>query len=370
MHTMISRQRITWALWKGRVRVCALLLMALCIATGCGSGQTGSASATATNVPPPTATPLPEPTATPLPEPTATPLPTSTPESVSMENIVYYEPGEGLLDRTLTILHPAGGSPPYPWILAMRDDGVAEGLYTHLVDELLSRGYAVVRLTISNNSGLYKDGFCAWAWLEANAVSYGLDIDRALVFNHGNGDAGSLMGLADESVWAERLADCPSPIPSTVHIRGVVTFDGYFLIPEGSLTENAEAVWDVLHITDTSEAAVELVARFVEIPYEEWRTPDRLDEQMQRLATFVPLYYVAGPKPVTEMPAFLLLYSEKGDLIPSSESVAMADALTKAGIPVEVHEIASGTGFWSIMKSDVSAKIADTIDAFAQELFR
>jgi len=351
MHTRISRQKTIWALWKERVRVCALLLMALCIVVGCGAGQT--------TPPPPTATSAP---------PTAMPSPEASPTPISMEDIAYYNIDNPVLKRTLTILHPESGNPPYPFILFTPAMEFSTSNYPNIIEALRSRGYAVVQIPGHPYYGLWPDGFCAWAWLEANAGSYGLDINRALVFSHGVGVAGSLLGLGDKSLWTDLLTYCPSPMPSTVHIRGVVTFNGWFLIPEGSLTWWGEYII-TSRVTGTTKTPAELISQLRKTPYEEWRAPGQLDEPAQRLAAQLPLYYLSDPNPAGERPAFLLLHSGKeDDEIPASESLAFAAALEKGGIPVELQEIPD-SDFASIKDSNVAGQIADAIDAFAQKLF-
>ncbi len=352
MSARISQQQAVGALWRERLRVCALLWLVLCILGGCSGGQATPPPPTATNAPP---------TATPTPEPPATP--------VSMEDIPYSNVDNAVLRRTLSILHPESGSPPYPVILLTYAHESRSSDYTVMVEELLSRGYAVVQLGGSReNVGAWDDGFCAWAWLEANAGSFDLDMNRALVFNHGIGVVGALLGLGDEALWTEMLKYCPSPMPSTVHIKGVVTYNGWFLIPEGTL-----AAWGYFvlptRMTGIKEDPQIAVGRLVKIPYDEWRTTDQLDEPMRHLASQLPLYYVSDPNPSGERPAFLLLYSDAENVeVPSSESLAFAPALEKGGIPVELQEI-SGSDFWSFKKPEMAAKIADAIDAFAQPLF-
>lgn len=351
MQTRILTQKTFWALWKERLRAYALLLMALCIVAGCGAGQAAAPLPTATSAPP---------TATPSPEPSPTP--------VSMEDIPYYRIDNPVLKRTLTILHPESGNPPYPFILFTPAPDFSLNNYPNMIEALLSRGYAVVQIAGQSNYGAWADGFCVWAWLEANAESYGLDINRALVFSHVAGVAGSLLGLADKSLWTDLLTYCPSPMPSTVHIRGVVTYDAWFLIPEGSLTWWGEYIV-TSRVTGTKETPADLIARLRKIPYAEWRTPGQLDEPTQHLAAQLPLYYVSDPNPAWKRPAFLLLHSGKEtDLIPASESLAMAAALEKGGIPVELQEIPD-SDFASIKDSNVAGQIADAIDAFAQKLF-
>ncbi len=360
MSTRIPQQQVLWALWRKRLRGCALLWMVLCILGGCNGGQATPPPPTATNAPP-AATAVPEPTATPAPELTATP--------VSMEDIAYSNLDNPVTKRTLSILHPESGSPPYPVILLTYAHESRASDYTAMVEALLSRGYAVVQLGGSReNVGAWDDGFCAWAWLEANAASYDLDMNRALVFNHGIGIVGGLLGLGDKALWTEMLKYCPSPMPSTVHIKGVVTYNGWFLIPEGSLTWFGYFVLPT-RMTDIKEDPQVAVARLVEIPYDEWRTTDQLDEPMRHLASQLPLYYVSDPNPSGERPAFLLLYSDAENVeIPSSESLAFAPALEKGGIPVQLQEISS-SDFWSLKELEIAARIADAIDVFAQQLF-
>lgn len=285
-----------------------------------------------------------------------------------MEDIAYYNVDNPVLKRTLSILHPDSGNPPYPVILFTPAIYSSPSDYTNIIEELLSHGYAVVTIAGNNNYGLYADGFCAWAWLEENAGSYGLDIDRALVFDHGVGVAGTLPGLGDKSLWTEMLTYCPSPVPATVHIRGVVALNGWFLIPEGSLMWWGE-YFLTTRATGTTEKPADLIMRLALVPYEEWRNPGRLDAPMQHLATYVPVYYVTDPNPAGKRPAFLLLHSGKEkDEVPASESLRLAAILEKADIPMKLQEMPD-TDFSSIKEKDVAAQVADYIDAFTQELF-
>jgi len=170
MSVRIPQQHVVWALWHKRLRVCALSWMVLCILGGCSGGQA--------TPPPPTATNAPSP-ATATPEPTAMPI--------SMEDIPYYNVDNPVLKRTVSVLHPESGSPPYPFVFLNYALESSPSDYQVIVDELLSRGYAVVMLGGNTNYGQWADGFCAWAWVEANAAAYDLDMDRAMVFTHGLG---------------------------------------------------------------------------------------------------------------------------------------------------------------------------------------
>lgn len=174
--------------------------------------------------------------------------------------------------------------------------------------------------------------------------------------------------LGDKALWTDLLTYCPSPVPSTLHIRGVMVFNGWFLIPDGTLLWFGQYALGA-RVTGTSDTPQDVIARILKVPYEEWRTPGKLDEAAQRLATQIPLYYVNDPNPFGKRPAFLLLHSGKvTEEIPPSESIEFAAALEKYNIPVQLQEL-TDSEFWSLKEPAMAAKIADAFDAFAQQLF-
>lgn len=313
------------------------------------------------------AAPAAEPTITSVP-PTATPLPTAAPEptveSLSRTDIIYYEPA-GESPRTLSIRYPETGERPFPWVLAMRCLQCHNSQYDTFTGELLAKGYAVVQLSTPGGG---EDSFCAWAWLEDNSAEYGLDIDRAIAFSHGVGVAAMTLGVADETLWTEWLQGCPSPAPSPVHIRGVSTYGGWFMIPDGSLLAAAGSVATEMGVP--RDTVLELATILQELPPADWRTSDLLDDEMRAIARRFPLYYINGPKPAEQMPAFLIIHGEADGTVPIAESQAMADALIDAGRSVETRWLPSSY-FMDIVSStnDIPQQVAEAIDTWAQGLF-
>ena len=121
---------------------------------------------------------------------------------------------------------------------------------------------------------------------------------------------------------------------------------------------------------------MDLATILQELPSSEWRTSDRLDDTMRIMAHRTPLYYIHGPKPADQMPAFLLTHGEQRDpdpwvaQPPIEESELMAEALKAAGIAVETLWLPDA-GFFDIQlaNSGVPAQIAEAIDTWAQRLF-
>jgi acetyl esterase/lipase len=244
---------------------------------------------------------------------------------------------------------------------------------------MLDMGYATAMVS---TDALKGREFCAWAWLEENAAAYGLDTNRAIVFSHGFGLTAPLLGIADEALWAEMLGDCPYPAVSPVHIRGVATYSAWFMVPQGSLAHKhwPSSLAMMLNYSQdrievTKETVESLATVLQELPPAEWRTSDRLDDAMRFVAHRMPLYYIDGPKPADQMPAFLLTHG--GRITPDmdfeqpiAESEMMAEELRKAGLSVETFWLPDA-GYYDIMSADtgVPEQIAEAIGTWAQGLF-
>ena len=377
---------------RGRLALRALCLAPLILLAACGSAAP-AVEPTATSASP-TATPVP-PTATPIP-PTTTPLPTAAPELAPLPSdglVSYNEPAEGP-PWGFIMRRPDVGEPPYPWVLVttrlqgftMGGGAVGAYKYSGFTDELLARGYATVVLYTDFAKGRE---FCAWAWLEQNAAAYGLDLERAIVFSDGDGLVGPVLGVADDALWAEMLGECSSPAPSPAHIRGVATYSAFFMVPQGSLADEEwpyllAALLDLSRpgstmdkdtIRSLAESIEQMVPVLQELPPSEWRTSSRLDDTMRFVAHRMPLYYIDGPKPADQMPAFLLTHGEQMWLEdagnrPIEESEMMAAALTEAGLSVQTFWLPDGDS--DVLYSgntDVMEKVVEAFDTWAQGLF-
>ena len=95
---------------------------------------------------------------------------------------------------------------------------------------------------------------------------------------------------------------------------------------------------------------------------------------MRFVAHRMPLYYIYGPKPADQMPAFLLthgeqVYAPSPTEPPIAESEMMAAALTQAGLSVETLWLPDAGPNDVFSNSGVSEKIAEAIDTWAQGLF-
>ncbi|MCU0520906.1 MAG: hypothetical protein MUF84_09465 [Anaerolineae bacterium] len=359
----------------GHAEIGTLFVAAMLLIAACGPAVPTLEAVATTAVPAATTVP---PTATTVAA-TETPLPTATPLAALPADgrVIYSEPAGGS-PQTIIVRRPEGGDPPYPWVFVTTCLGCLPYVYDDFTDELLARGYA----TVTFLTGDFGEGeFCAWAWLEQNAAGYGLDMERALVFTHGVGLVGPVLGVADDSLWRELLSNCPNPEPATVHIRGVATYSAWCAVPAGTLADWAKlyaVVLNDLGVTrDLSEQAVTDLARLLqELPPSEWRTSDRLDDTMRLVAHRTPLYYIHGPKPADQMPAFLLIHGGQMETDPNygepptEESELMAGALEQAGLSVETLWLPEAR-FYDIQLADtgVPAETAEAIDTWAQGLF-
>ncbi|MBN1249503.1 MAG: hypothetical protein JXC32_17710 [Anaerolineae bacterium] len=349
-----------------RCRVGVLCVVALLLSAACRTAATPVES-TATSVPP---------TATPEPS-TVTPIPTATPRLATLpeDGRVRYDPA-GAPGQWLTVRQPEVGESPYPWVFVATSASQMASSYGEVVDELLARGYATV--VFATGDKLSGAAFCAWAWLEDNNAVLGLDTRKAIVFAHGTSLAGPLLGVADDSVWAEMLSSCPNPAPPPASVRGVATYSASLLVPQGTMSYRPSPYyymfWYALDRDIGEEYIPNLATLLRTLPPSEWRTSGQLDNTKRFVAHWSPLYYIYGPKPVGEMPAFLLTHGgqmdkERGEPLPE-ESQLMAEALIQAGLSVETVSLPDAR-FDDILTagSGVPEQLAEAIDTWAKGLF-
>jgi len=347
------------------------LLLLLLVAVGCQPGPADpSAVAGAESQPAPSATP--PPTATPVP-PTVTPEPPPAPTEEAVPEAVtipYMDPDTdkdvAFLTQWLRIHRPATASAPYPTVFLLPGGAYGPDNYEDLVEHLVDRGYAVVAVKYGNG----KDAHCAFAWLMENSAAYTLDPQRFFVFGHtAGGMVGSTMPLYDKTASASRMVECPYPAYDPAAIKGVITYDGLFGIPEGTLGRFPSHYGPGFGVSGAD--VLKAVETLSSVPPQEWSDSTLLDDSTRKIAQMLPLYWVhsAGSSDAVT-PPYLLIYD--GDINQvldfTTEANLMAENMQAAGIDVTLMHL-DNAKYTNLVNSqtDVPARVAEAVDAFIAE---
>ncbi|MCJ7549890.1 MAG: alpha/beta hydrolase [Anaerolineae bacterium] len=346
------------------------LLLLLLIAVGCQRGSAAPAAvAEAESQPAPSATP--PPTATPVP-PTVTPEPPPAPTEEAVPEAVtipYMDPDTdkdvAFLTQWLRIHRPATASAPHPTVFLLPGGNYGPDNYEDLVEHLIDRGYAVVAVKWSDD-----DMHCAFAWLMENTAAYNLDPQRIFVLGHtAGGMVGSTMPLYDKTASAREMVECPYPAYDPAAIKGVITYDGLFGIPEGTLGRFPSHYAPGFGVSGAD--VLKAVETLSSVPPQEWSDSTLLDDSTRKIAQMLPLYWVhiAGSSHAVT-PPYLLIYD--GDINQgldfTTEANLMAENMQAAGIDVTLMLLdnAKYTDLVSTL-TDVPARVAEAIDAFITE---
>jgi acetyl esterase/lipase len=90
-------------------------------------------------------------------------------------------------------------------------------------------GYAVVSFNTRSDRYLteIQDGFCALAWVHANATTYGLEADQVVPVGGSMwGGNAAILGLAEDP--APFLEECSYSLPESGRVRAVIALAGVF----------------------------------------------------------------------------------------------------------------------------------------------
>jgi acetyl esterase/lipase len=268
------------------------------------------------------------------PEPTAVPLtPTLGPTFAD----VPYVP-DGSEEQRLDIYLPEEAEGPLPTILLIHGAGMPknESRVRSLASFAVEHGYAGIAIDYGLG-GLgaaepkhLEDAFCALAWVYANADGYGLDRERVVVFGAslGGRNAANLGVVDDASLF---LTDCPHQLTEADSVQGVVTFGGPFGTPGGMLGDSFFSVSLGRDNDIPGDEMFEMVKGLLDVPPQAWRESGQLDEELERIAHQLPLYWVDA-----NAPPFLLLHGTEDTIVPPSESENLAALLEDVGVQVEL----------------------------------
>ncbi|ADV63080.1 hypothetical protein Isop_2508 [Isosphaera pallida ATCC 43644] len=235
-------------------------------------------------------------------------------------------------------IRPASG---WPVVLLIHGGGwyrFSKESMTPLVDALVRRGYAVVNI----NYTLSRPNAPSWPqcrddvqesvrWIKRNAGRFGLDPERiAAVGQSAGGHLALMVGLSDPVVAADGVS---SAVRATVSLSGPTDLSAL-------ASRNAVAASRIQGLMGFS--------------------PNRADaDQMERLRAASPRFYVsAGDSPV------LVIHGDRDNVVPISQSRALADQLALAGV---VHDVVilRGATHESLLASDLH-RVVETIDRFLQ----
>jgi len=356
---------------QGVVRIVLLLAIAALVLPACSSAEAAVPVPTVTEVPAPTATPQPAPTPIPLKD-TTEPSPTPTEEPpYHVVEVPYADPDTDkdliYLSRWLKLYLPTETAAPYPTVVLLPGMLYQPDRYQSLTDGLLDRGYAVAEVKMSICP---EDSKCALAWLVSNADAHGLDSEAIFVFGHLSGAFNAVsLPLNDVAMWESLTTECHHPLPDVAAVRGIITYDAIFGVPQGSLRQFSAQMGALGVSGGQIRQALEVLES---VPPREWPTSVELDDSAREVAKTVPLYWahIAGHNGAVS-PDFLIIYdadlSFRGFDF-GAESEVMASTLQEAGFNAELMLMEDST-YSSLVdpNTDTPARIAEVIDTFIKE---
>ncbi len=352
--------------------LCSFFLTSIVILAGCQSAAGGETPAPAT----PTVVPA---TSTPLPAPTATPAP----QYPTQSGIPYA--GDGHRKQQLDVYVPEGVDGPVATLLVIHglDIDIDASIITNkprnanheLAQHFAEQGYAVVLADYRYPSEpweqyMAQDAFCALAWVHANAETYGFDPRRIAVFGeHFGAFVAAKLGTVDDP--APFLEACPNQLQESNRISGVVTYAGTFFTPEDtfvvpSIVIQFERAYQLISDVPYKEMLGMMEALY-DIPAQEWRSGEALDERSQSVASLLPLYWANDGDP-----PFVLIRGQKDPQFAAvgaqRYSDEFASAMQAVGVDAEVV-LLPDTGYFALNSLDERTKVYEAIQASLSDLF-
>jgi acetyl esterase/lipase len=224
-----------------------------------------------------------------------------------------------------------------------------------------------------------QDAFCALAWVQAYAGTYGMDVERIAVLGDdlGAAIAAKLVTVDDPGPFLE---SCPHPLSGPEGLKGIVTYGGDFLLPGPSLETGqrlmriAEAYGLLTRVSYKELEGIFEVLR--DLPAQDWRDNTELDHEAQEIARLLPLYWVTDSKHPTLLidsaQDLLILeggFRAQGAPVPPSQSDAYASELEAAGAQVDVlvlPDIAQD----SVRGGESFAVVFEAIEAFTSQVLQ
>jgi acetyl esterase/lipase len=222
---------------SNRLRTGLIAFTLATLISSCSDGSTARPASTATQFPTttprstvtssPTETSTPKPTVTTVPAATVTPEPTATLTATNKpyELIAdqYYVPDSDPDQKLSLYLPPENKRKPLILLLP------GGQYFPELVQTFVQLGYPLISFNTRNDSYLteIRDGFCALAWVHANADTYGLQADQIISVGGSMwGGSAAILGLVEDP--APFLDECPNTLPESGSVRAVIALAGVF----------------------------------------------------------------------------------------------------------------------------------------------
>lgn len=242
-------------------------------------------------------------------------------------DLVYASP-EGS-DLLLDLARPRGAKGPLPAVLVIHGGGWAAGsrkAHSNLIQLLAQRGYVAATVQyrfapLHPWPAQIEDVKAAVRWLRSSASTYGIDPAKvgAIGFSAG-AHLAMMLGATDPK---DRLEGDAGPRAPSSKVQAVVSWFGPTDLSSSDYPEGARLlIQGLLGLGSADGAAGASPIRYL----------DRGDAPM------------------------LLLHGTKDRVVPVSQATSMSDALTKAGVPGEVHLLMGADHGWN------GALLADTVE--------
>jgi acetyl esterase/lipase len=175
-----------------------------------------------------------------------------------------------------------------------------------------------------------QDGFCALAWVHANAEAYGFDPQRTVVVGmlFGGQLAGVIGTLDDPALFMD---ECPYPVPEHGWAQGIVLW--FPKIHTAPATSGfLQSPFMQLHYGFEADEWVVMMDALAEMEPTEWRNHEWPEEYLRVLQTF-PLYWVDGSEPP------FMIYRVSGQpffdtIAPTRQVKVLHAALDETGVEV------------------------------------
>ncbi|MCP4542200.1 MAG: alpha/beta hydrolase [Chloroflexi bacterium] len=306
-----------------------IAVVVLTLLASCRQPDSTATPVPPTNVPPTTIVEI-QPKNTPAPSRIPITMPSGT-----LFDVPYIENGHAR--QKLDIYLPESGDRPLPTLLLLHggEGDKRNRVITVWARRFSDQGYAVVAPNVRDlpqypYPARPQDTFCAMAWMNVNAETYGFDPERIVTMGiSGGAIVAAMLGTVDDR--AMYMAECPYPLPETNWLQGVVPFAGVF---------------DLSRWVTESDHIRSYVNNYLGA---------ELDKDPEIWAEASAITWVDGSEP-----PFLLIHGTADTAIDPVESTNLAAALESVGVYAHVELIPDAEHLPIV--SDQQA--LDAVDAF------
>jgi len=243
------------------------------------------------------------------------------PEGTTVHRDLAYVTDGHARQRLDLYLPPAEG--PLPLVVYIHGGAFRAGDKADLPPlEYLAEGYALAAINYRlSQHALFpaqiEDCKAAVRWLRAHAADHGLDPERFAV---GGASAGGHLAAMVGTAGHLREFDVGEHLDVSSRVRAVLDYFG----PSDFLQMDAHRLPNgMVHDTPDSPES-QLVG-------------GPIQENKDRVARVNPIMYVTA-----DAPPFLIVHGDRDPLVPHHQSVLLAEALKKAGVPVTFYTVEGG----------------------------